>query len=568
MSNGNQARLQKHDMTNECVGDYLAMLGTPRALTVYMLYCSPADHTQLVSLDVPVDNWDHLGGFEYVRRSYAATKLLAKSDFLNLGIDRKQVALSGGRDCEIANLKTNRRLRALREGRLIDHDFNGILHTASRIVSRILGTLDRALPRILDYGWTSGRTTAVSGIWVNPMEKYQASLDVSYNCAVLARRLHVQSPLWGATSNEWRVIMGNTATTVPKNAKTDRLICYEPHMNIRYQRAVGEWMKDRLLKVGVNLRDQKPNQVLARRASRWGTHATIDLSSASDTITVELVQALLPPEWFEFLDQLRSHYTTWPGGETLRNEKFSSMGNGFTFELESLCFYALIRAVCPDRRVLVYGDDIIIPVCYYGDVVAALQKGGFSINSKKSFSQGYFRESCGGDFYRGLPLRAPRIEGRINSFQRCASFHNRVFEWLYEGHVAHAAWLRLLRRLRSFSARVHKLPFIPLTPMGSGDDGFYANFEEACPPRARNGWEGWVYRSLIGRLRVAPSVMSKYYEESGDVRGSWGSAFLCAALGPRPPLDIRRSLARPSESVVRRSPPIPSWDWPSVLFVN
>jgi len=95
------------------------------------------------------------------------------------------------------------------------------------------------------------------------------------------------------------------------------------------------------------------------------------------------------------------------------------MGNGFTFELETAVFLAIILAVrnlravseplealiTPGRDVLVYGDDIIIPTEYASDVVSALSYCGFKTNDSKSFVEGPFRESCGGDYFRGVDVR-------------------------------------------------------------------------------------------------------------------------------------------------------------------
>jgi len=74
------------------------------------------------------------------------------------------------------------------------------------------------------------------------------------------------------------------------------------------------------------------------------------------------------------------------------------MGNGFTFPLETLIFWALTRAVCGSTAtVSAYGDDIICPSDRAEDVIAVLTEVGFSVNLEKSFWNGPFRESCGSD---------------------------------------------------------------------------------------------------------------------------------------------------------------------------
>lgn len=153
---------------------------------------------------------------------------------------------------------------------------------------------------------------------------------------------------------------------------------------------------------------------VARKASLTGAFATLDLKSASDTVCAALVKAALPPAWYEVLDSLRSPFTCIRPPLVKREawhrlEKFSSMGNGFTFELEMTLFTAVIRTVCPDlvpgKTMWVWGDDIIVPTSLAPIVKDALTFCGFTINTEKSFVDGPFRESCGGDFWNGEPVR-------------------------------------------------------------------------------------------------------------------------------------------------------------------
>ena len=70
-------------------------------------------------------------------------------------------------------------------------------------------------------------------------------------------------------------------------------------------------------------------------------------------------------DWFELLDRFRTGSVTYRD-KIIKLNKFSSMGNSYTFELESLIFYSLAVATCSHlgidpRDVSVYGDDVIIP---------------------------------------------------------------------------------------------------------------------------------------------------------------------------------------------------------------
>lgn len=223
-------------------------------------------------------------------------------------------------------------------------------------------------------------------------------------------------PLWvSSLVNEmatYEVVGGNRVTTVPKSAVTDRTIAIEPSFNIFMQKGVESYLTSRLRRSGVDLRSQGRNQHIARIASTkpmWAS--TIDLASASDTIATELVRYLLPESWFVLLDCLRSHaYTPDKGTSWIRYEKFSSMGNAFTFPLETIIFYAISKACTmltggSESRLRVYGDDIIIDSSAFALCVEALDYAGFSTNMDKTFCLGSFRETCGADFINGIDIR-------------------------------------------------------------------------------------------------------------------------------------------------------------------
>lgn len=225
---------------------------------------------------------------------------------------------------------------------------------------------------------------------------------------------------------DFNVVRGNRFTTVPKTAKTDRGICIEPSLNVYYQLALGQWLSDRLKKVlgWDKATVQQDHRNLARIGSLTGANATIDLSSASDTVSKNLVKLLLPPGWFDLVDQLRSPVTLLDRHH-VRLEKFSSMGNGFTFELETLIFYTLALCVvkhgdrqydlyCPGAVVSAFGDDLIVPRECGEDLVSALRYFGFSVNKDKTFLSGPFRESCGGDYFRGYDVRPFFLKKDLN----------------------------------------------------------------------------------------------------------------------------------------------------------
>lgn len=275
---------------------------------------------------------------------------------------------------------------------------------------------------------------------------------------------------------------------VDKNAKTDRPICVEPALNGFWQLGVGDYIKDRLrIRAGQDLKDQQRNQLLAREGSMSGNLATIDLSSASDTLAFSVVFDLLPEDWVDLLSKLRTGTISYAGHE-YELEKFSSMGNGFTFELESLIFWALAASATElrgedTRTVSVYGDDIIVPTGAVDLLNAALVWCGFNVNNEKSFWTGPFRESCGADWLSGEDVRPIFKKDRL-SYQTLFVFHN----W---------AMRRGERELASIAVSFIPKEFQLSGPDGYGDGHLLGSYDLRTNRELRRaGWEGGYFYTL------------------------------------------------------------------------
>lgn len=204
------------------------------------------------------------------------------------------------------------------------------------------------------------------------------------------------------------IIMGSRASSVYKNSKKRRPINIEGLLNIILQKIVG-WGLRQCLKVnaGVNLdEDQdKHKRMLTNMALTTG-----DFSNASESITVWLTRNLLRrcPKIYQILETFRSTFClhNYPHitengridrqPEWFPNEKFSSMGNGFTFELLTITILSIARVY--DRNASVYGDDLICSTVSAKDIFNVLEQVGFVLNMKKTFYNAPLRESCGG-FY-------------------------------------------------------------------------------------------------------------------------------------------------------------------------
>lgn len=228
----------------------------------------------------------------------------------------------------------------------------------------------------------------------------------------------------------FEVLNYNVFDTVPKSLKTDRTIAKEPLLNGVLQQGVHVYLRERLKLTGTDLRDQGRNQKLAGLAQKLHL-CTIDGKSASNSVTTALVELLLPVDWYLLLDSLRSKYTKLPDGTIHRNYMFSSMGNAFTFELESLIFYAILH-VCSEgsRFASVYGDDMITEQRFAQETIHTLELFGFRVNRDKTFVSGRFFESCGKHFFDGFDVTPvyQKAPPRRNLAERIRA-HNRLIRW-------------------------------------------------------------------------------------------------------------------------------------------
>lgn len=221
------------------------------------------------------------------------------------------------------------------------------------------------------------------------------------------------------------VVEGNRLSFVPKNDEISRTICIEPSLNMFFQQGLGRILERRLTQVyGIDLEVQQfKNRYLARAGSRMDHLVTIDLESASDSISLEMLRGVLPGGFISFLEAYRSKRTEVPGLGYVTPNMVSTMGNGFTFPLQTMLFCAVVIAAFRARGIkplyprgkdwgnfAVNGDDIIVPQEIAGDVFRLLQLLGFVINRNKTFEKGPFRESCGGDYWFGRNLRGVYVK--------------------------------------------------------------------------------------------------------------------------------------------------------------
>jgi len=291
--------------------------------------------------------------------------------------------------------------------------------------------------------------------------------DDRWSRAILAQLLpdiclHDYSPsyqlwwLWDELCDKIiRVYPANRITTVPKDWSKDRTIAVEAAMNVYIQLGYDAFVRRRLKRVGVDLQyGQETNRLLSYQGSIDGSLATIDLSSASDTVSSELIDRVFPPRWSSLLHSLSHRKGRLPHGETISYEKISSMGNALTFTCETLIFYALARAVAdtfgirlvPGKNFAVYGDDIIMPSSLTPCYLECLQAIGFYPNLDKTFVDGPIRESCGKEFYHGVEIRPLYLNSQPTSVVGLLAHFNTLFVRLWRLGLKSARFQRLADR--------------------------------------------------------------------------------------------------------------------------
>lgn len=339
----------------------------------------------------------------------------------------------------------------------------GVISHARRKIAAVLGKF-RVDEFVLASGWGPGATASLKAHDATVDRKVlEPRLSVSPRAVKWAAAVLNSSPAWqrarlgtsidGPCSllDPFDIRDASRFTTVDKDWKTRRSIDIQPTLNLYLQKGVGKCIRRRLKRCGIDLDDQSRNQLLARQAFTSG-YATIDLANASDTIPSELVYLLLPPDWYAILRDLRTDFTEIDG-KKLYLHKFSAMGNGYTFELESLIFYALAHAVVRvegddvEGPIGIYGDDIVVPQRHAARLIGVLESVGFSVNTDKTYTSGNFYESCGKHYFKGVDVTPLFQKEELVDAPALCRAANRLYRWaerlglgLCLDDVAHLPW--------------------------------------------------------------------------------------------------------------------------------
>lgn len=255
----------------------------------------------------------------------------------------------------------------------------------------------------------------------------------------------------------------NTVTSdcieqVPKDNLTNRCIGIGSTIGIASQHVVGDYLRRCLKRSGIDLDNlAEEHKFCAYQGSLPGSSlCTLDFSSASDTLSIGLISILMNSQWSSptvrdvFRRMVNCRSTIYHCRSSTKDrvyEKFSAMGNCFTFELESLIFTALGRGIqrlmyttyvnptgfsgyLPVRAPTSFGDDLILDIHGLTDkhvemIRDILSTFGLSLNVSKSFFHGSFKESCGADYRDGRYVRGfyfHKTQLDITDFIRCLNF--------------------------------------------------------------------------------------------------------------------------------------------------
>jgi len=317
------------------------------------------------------------------------------------------------------------------------------------------------------------------------------------------------------TNGNYKLTSSSSLSFVRKTRDTSRSICTEPSLNMFYQLGLGAILQKRLRGFfGIDLAAQPEiNRQLAYRGSVDDSVSTLDLSSASDCVSVNLCCSALPQYVFDMLLALRTPKVRVRGHE-LTLGMISTMGNGFTFPLQTILFSCVVASAASQCGVRltkaddrepnwgVFGDDIICPREIAAQVIRLLDLLGFVVNGDKSYVVGPFRESCGADFFKGVNVRGVYLKSLLTPQARYVAI-NLLNEWSARTGIS---------LCRTVGYLVDSVKVLAIPPHGQLDSGI--RWPQSCLQEAGPRWyrkQRYIYRCY------EPSVPYLSVDDCGNV---------------------------------------------------
>lgn len=351
---------------------------------------------------------------------------------------------------------------------------------------------------------------------------------------------------------------------VPKNDRTSRLIAIEPSLNMFYQLGLGRIIERGLFHTyGLRL-DAQPqiNRYLAWVGSVTDDLCTIDLSNASDSLGLPMLRWALPPPVMAYLMRLRSP-TGELMGERVTLHMVSTMGNGYTFPLETLVFVCIVLSAIRSHRIFpvrpyrdldlavqfskiwdskqfvpsipelaqrhgtwgVFGDDLICHREVVGRVLRLLTLLGFEVNREKTFVEGPFRESCGRDFYKGHDVRGVYLK-RLDTVASRYVAINALNVWSAKTGIA------LVKVIQMLMDSIPEDRRFLIPPEDNHDAGIRVPFSFIREVLPRNANQSVIYNRSVskpaalrigdGEVRVPRGARNRCYNPEGLLQSYLG----------------------------------------------
>lgn len=357
-----------------------------------------------------------------------------------------------GFDAQLASATAGARKDSRSIGRYLDFVFGYLTTTLGRFdpsdwsFKHGPGAIAAESGRVNKYKWYS---------WPNRLDRRFPISEYGY----YSHTSFLRSPQVSMAEEPSRLV------AVPKTLDKPRLIAAEPSSHQWCQQSIWNYFCDRARSTWIGrflkFRDQTLNQDLCRQGSRDGSFATIDLSSASDRVSCNVVGNAFRsnPELVLDLAACRTRFVRVEYQNMVfhhRINKFSTMGSACTFPVESIIFLGIALAaiayqrklpLCPEAilglagSVTVFGDDIVIPNDAWEAVTTTLELLGFKVNSAKSFCTGRFRESCGVDAFNGVDVSPVywrrRCDGKPESVSSTVDVANHFYQrWMLNASSA------------------------------------------------------------------------------------------------------------------------------------
>lgn len=379
--------------------------------------------------------------------------------------------------------------------------FGKELEFVSKIVHRLCGHISYRAEGRHGPGTTSERIRGLEKSLVG-VDLRDAQLDPLF-------RLH---HTWCNTPKRTRIL------AVPKDWRRDRIIGAEPTWTMFKQKALCADLMS-ATELFVPYHDQERHISMLKDDS-----LTIDLSDASDNLTVDTVQLLFPADLFLRAWDIRTDTYTI-GSEIGRTNSFALMGNGFCFPFLSITCLSLaigsflmsrgewtvpsrreLLALCKTYGISAFGDDIIIPSMAYPYLQTLLAQAGLVLNREKSAFPSV-QETCGVWIFRGRTwknqvfrqritcpyLKSTKVTGE-DGLANCS-----LQRELYRLGLRHAA-CELGKQLRRLNCDVVAVPSTAI-----GGDGFYVYDDDlvTCKRAYRKRFQhrGYWVKTLVDETR-------------------------------------------------------------------